>query len=133
MQQWHKWKDKVLQQLGPVYEPQLPLHCTLLYDATQQCADYRECWRDEMTNRTANVICHHIYVGPQGLAVGTTLPPEIHQWFQVPNSTPHVTLLVTKGHNSCDLGPMVKNAVQVSVWRPTEDKCIHVSSDGQYL
>ncbi len=55
-----------------------------------------------------------------------TLPPELKQWFQVPYSTPQITLMIGKGHESHDLEPMVAKA-------PTDSPHIHVSTDKQLI
>ena len=39
-----------LNQMGASYEPQLPLHCTLMYDEMQSHTDYKECW-EELINK----------------------------------------------------------------------------------
>lgn len=76
----------------------------------------------------------NIYIGPQGAAAAVKLPPELQQWFLVPNAIPHIRyLLTTRGYKPCELGPMVKTALQVPEWHQTENKCLHVSPDKQYI
>lgn len=104
-----------------------------MYDETQQHTDYKECWTELITGKILSVICQDLYVGPQGPAAAVTLPPELRPWFQVTSSVPHVTLLIANGHESRDLGPMVKAALQVTVWKPTQNTHVQSSSDGQYV
>ena len=74
-----------------------------------------------------------IYIGPPGAAAAATLPQHLAQWFQVKNSTPHVTLLIEQEYESHGLGPMVKQVLQVHQWIPTENPNIQISTDRQFL
>lgn len=59
--------------------------------------------------------------------MAVTLPSKLQAWFQVKNSTPHVTLLRAKGHESHELGAMVKAALQVQEWTPTNKVYSHLT------
>lgn len=133
LQEWNTWKPWVQTQLEHAAEPQLPLHCTLLYDEQQKHKDYEECWEELINRKPCYMVSQDVYIGPQGAAAAVTLPTDLKDWFQVENSTPHVTLLVAKGHESHDLGPMVKAAMQVQEWKATKNKYIHISPDRQYI
>lgn len=64
-------------------------------------------------------------MGPQGAAAAAKLTEEVKEWFQDPKSSPHVTLLVAAGHESHELGPMIKEA--------QDSQYIHISPDGGFL
>lgn len=75
----------------------------------------------------------NIYIGPQEASAAVMLPPELKQWFLVPNTVPHITLLAAKGYQPCELGPMVKAALQVPEWHQTDSRDMHVSLDRQFI
>ena len=131
--QWNTWKACVQRELPSASEPQPPLHCTMLYDETQQHTDYRECWKELVGGKIFSMVCQDLYVGPQGAAAAVILPPELRNWFQVANSTPHVTLMVAVGKKAKDMGPMVKKALQITTWKPTQKDHVQSSASGQYL
>lgn len=56
------------------------------------------------------------------------LTPGILPWYRVPGSTSHISLAVTGGHPSSELGPMIKN----TDWIPTGDPLIHTTHDGLF-
>lgn len=74
-----------------------------------------------------------MYSAPQGVAAAVRLPEELAGWFQVPNSAPHVTLMIAEGYESHHLGPMVGCALQVRERLPNKNKYIHISDDKQYI
>lgn len=80
----------------------------MLYDRDQSQEDYDSCW-DELINQTTSTIQYNDYIlGPQGAAAMVKLPEEMKPWFQVPNSSPHVTLLIAAGYESHNFGPIIK-------------------------
>ncbi|CAI5657156.1 unnamed protein product [Oreochromis niloticus] len=132
-QEWTKWKIWVQTQMGEVEEVRLPLHCTLLFDGNHRFKDYEACWDELLNKKPFLITSEDIYIGPQGAAAAVTLPDELKDWFQVQNSVPHITLLIAQGHESHELGPMIKQALQVPEWEPTENKLIHLSKDRQFV
>ncbi|KAL7379644.1 hypothetical protein ABVT39_003248 [Epinephelus coioides] len=82
--------------------------------------------------KTCLIISEDMYSAPQGVAAAVRLPEELAGWFQVPNSAPHVTLMIAEGYESHHLGPMVRCALQVREWLPNRNKYIHISDDKQY-
>lgn len=104
-----------------------------MYDAEQSHTDYDACWKELINTKHYSLVSNDIYVGPQGAAAAVTLPSELQEWFQVQDSTPHVTLLTAEGHESHEMGPMVKAALQVREWLTTSNKYVHVSPDAQYM
>ena len=111
----------------------MPLHCTLLFDADHSLIDYARCWDETIDRKPFLITSENIYLGPQGAATTIKLPDNIKDWFHVQHSVPHVTLLVADGHESHELGPMIKAACQVPVWVTTENNLVHISADGQYI
>ena len=109
-QTWKTWEPWIRTEMGAAQTPTLPLHCTLMFDSDQSHADYEQCWDEQMNLRPFLLESEDIYLGPQGAAAAVKLPDDLNGWFQVSNSTPHVILLIAQGHESHELGPMVKAA-----------------------
>ncbi len=123
-----------METLGAVTEPTLSLHCTQKFDETQSDTDYEECWNDRINRKHFHLIAEDICVGPQGAAAAAfRLPDQLSQWFQVKDSVPHVTLMKTKGYESHELGPMIKQALQVQTWISPPNQNIHISADKQFI
>lgn len=130
-EKWKQWALWIKSQFIKGNEPRLPLHCTLYYDKQQENKDYEECW-DELLNKNGCAFtAEDIYLGLQGAASAVNLPSQWRQWFQVSEST-HVTLYIADGHESHELGPMVRRVLQVQEWIPTYNQYIHLSPDGQF-
>ncbi len=119
--------------MGPVHKSNLALHCTLNSDEKQPQEDYEMCWDKQINRKAFPQITEDIYWGPQGAATAVMQPPKLKQWFQVPHSTPRVTLMIGKGHESHDLGPMVAKAMQAEQWTPIDNPQIHMPADKQLI
>ncbi|XP_077352255.1 uncharacterized protein LOC144001641 [Festucalex cinctus] len=130
---WKLWTEWIQKLLPHASKPSMPEHCTLFFDELQNYKDYEICWKEIMDNNCFYVHIVNIYVGPQGAAAAITLPLRAAIWFQVPNSTPHMTLFVEKGHKSWELGPMVKAALQIIAWKDTDNPRVHISPDKQFI
>ncbi|KAL7391579.1 hypothetical protein ABVT39_011327 [Epinephelus coioides] len=104
-----------------------------MYDKDLTHVDYQECWDAVINKKPCLITSEDMFLGPEGVAVAIRLPEELSGWFQVPNSTLYVTLLVAEGYESHHLGPMVKRALQVQEWMPTKNKYIHISKDKQFI
>ncbi len=78
------------------------------------------------------MISQYIVVGPEGVALQVDREKFIDEWFEVPNSVPHVTLYVSKNCASKDLGPMMQKAEKCK-WEATENPLIFQSADKAYL
>lgn len=130
---WEQWKPWVQIQLGAVTESTLPLHCTMTFDAIQSDTDYEEYWSEQISRRHFHMIAEDIYVGSQGAAAAIRLPDQLSQWFQFKNSVPHVSLMMVEGHESHELGPMMRLALQVQMWTSTSNPNIHISADKQFI
>lgn len=72
-------------------------------------------------------------MGPEGVAAPVTLSDQMLHWFQVKDSIPHVTLMVKKGHESQELKPMVKRAMEVREWLPAGNGHLYISKDKQFM
>ena len=125
-QAWEPW---IRMKIGAAETPTLPLRCTMMFDADQSHVDYAHCWDELINSKPFLLESEDIYLGPQGAAAAVKLPDDLRDWVQVSNSTPHVTLLIAQGHESHELGPMVKAAKEVTQWTPTDNKFIHVSAE----
>lgn len=99
-QKWETWRNWTLKQMGAVHKPLSLLHCTLMYDETQEHADYEKCWEEMINKKPVYMFSLNIYVGPQGAAAAVYLLPKLQQWFQVPDSAPHVTLILNMEQSS---------------------------------
>lgn len=130
---WAEWETWIRMHYDTAHTPTLPLHCTLMYDKDQTHVDYQECWDAAINKKPCLITSEDIFLGPEGVAAAVHLPEELSGWFQIPNSTPHVTLLVAGNCESHHLDPMVKRALQVQEWTPTQNKYIHVSKDKQFI
>ncbi|KAL7398715.1 hypothetical protein ABVT39_014011 [Epinephelus coioides] len=132
-QAWTKWEVWIRLHYDTAHTPTLPLHCMLMYDKDLTHVDYQECWDVVINKKPCLITSEDMFLGPEGVAAAVRLSEELSGWFQVPNSTPHVTLLVAEGYESHLLGPMVKHALQVQEWVPTKNKYIHISKDKQFI
>jgi len=129
---WEEWEPWVQALVGKSRTQQMPLHCTLQYDEHQGHTDYAECWMELINKKQYSLISRDIFIGTEGAAAAVTLPPELLEWYQIQDSAPHITLMTANGHRSSELGPMVKAALQVLEWRPTDNKYIHISPDTRF-
>ncbi|KAL7374813.1 hypothetical protein ABVT39_007504 [Epinephelus coioides] len=132
-QKWVEWEKWICMHYDTAHTPTLPLHCTLMYDKDQTHVDYQECWDAVINKKPCLITSEDLFLGPEGVAAAVRLPDELSGWFQVSNSTPHVTLLVAANYESHHLGPMVRRALQVQEWTPTQNKYIHISEDKQFI
>ncbi|KAM3613819.1 uncharacterized protein V6R79_005486 [Siganus canaliculatus] len=55
--------------------------------------------------RPAKFLRDFLYIGPQEAAVAVELPEKLKDWYLVPDSAPHRTLLTAESQESKDLGP----------------------------
>ncbi|XP_059848893.1 E3 ubiquitin-protein ligase Siah1 isoform X1 [Hypanus sabinus] len=105
---WEKWKKGVQAILSRAVMPKSELHCTVIFDITQN-RELEERWHLEA--------CTHVIIGKQGAALQVKWNTFLEKWYRIPEAAPHVPLLVNKGYQSKDLGPLVKSAETVTVWR----------------
>ncbi|KAL7405155.1 hypothetical protein ABVT39_024601, partial [Epinephelus coioides] len=128
--EWERW---IRMHYDNANTPTLPLHCTLMYDRDQTHVVYQECWDAGINKKPYLITSEDIFLGPEGVAAAVRLPEELSGWFRVPKSMPHITLLVAKDYESHHLGPMVRRALQVQEWVPTNNRYIHISKDKQFI
>lgn len=114
-------------------EPTLPLHCTMMFDENHTHEDFAQGWDENVANKTTIIQYEDITVGPQGAAAAVKLQDNAKDWFQVPNSTPHVTLLIADKYESHDLGPMMKAAREAKEWIATDCHQVSMSPDGLFF
>ncbi len=86
----------------------------------------------ENTKGQKITMSQYIVVGPEGAALQVDREKFIDEWFEVPNSIPHVSLYVSKNCVPKDLGPMMQNAEKCK-WEATENPLNFQSADKGYL
>ncbi len=67
-------------------------------------------WLENTKGLKITMMSQYIVVGPEGAALQVDREKFIDEWFEVPNSVPHVSLYVSKNCASKDLGPMMQKA-----------------------
>ncbi|XP_055368609.1 uncharacterized protein LOC129604800 [Betta splendens] len=132
-QEWEEWKLFVTNYYEKAQKPTLSRHCTMLYDNNQSQEEYGKCWDELINNTTTAIQYDYIIIGPQGAAAIVKLPERLQGWFQVSGSAPHITLLIAEGHESHELGPMIREAQQVKQWIPTDCEFIQHSPDQRFI
>ncbi|XP_034146322.1 uncharacterized protein LOC117593883 [Esox lucius] len=129
-----KWGSYIEAQLPRARLPTLAYHCTLKYDPYQERI-FEQLWLDTVNGKPAHTKSQYFVIGRQGAAMevsdaeGSTL---ITDWFDVPGSVPHVTLLINDGFKAKDLGPMMKRATQVA-WVKTDNPLIFRSPENDLI
>lgn len=98
--EWETWRPLLINHYDTAEKPTLPLHCTTMYDESQTHEDFEQGWDETVDNKTTVIQYEDIIVGPQGAAAVVKLQDDVKEWFQVPNSTPHVTLLIADKYES---------------------------------
>ena len=80
--------------------PYSSYHVTLFYDKTQGEV-YQEQFLTQLQDTTHTGSSTYIWVGPEGVSAGITLPPELLPWFEMASeSVPHCTFMVRAGHHA---------------------------------
>ena len=74
-------------------------------------------------NTEINLTTQYIICGKQGAAMNVEPNAFIFEWYNVPESATHVTLLVNENFKAKDLGPMMKTALGVK-WEQTDNPLI---------
>ncbi|KAK3558821.1 hypothetical protein QTP86_028741 [Hemibagrus guttatus] len=76
-----------------------------------------------------NVKVTNIIIGQQGIAAGVELPNRVEDWYQILEAAPHITLMIGRGFESKDIGPMMREAGQLRDWMPTLNPKVEISKD----
>lgn len=84
----------------------------MYYDASGS-EMFEEKWDEATKDMKVKLDSQYIIVGQQGAALNVQENPFTSEWYNVPESGPHITLLVNKGFQSKDLGPMMLAATHV--------------------
>nr|XP_049617673.1 uncharacterized protein LOC125992617 [Syngnathus scovelli] len=114
-QLWSPW----LLTLYPFDQPADPLHCTLYYDRTSNLV-YQEAFAKQIEGHQWKLVSDFVYITIKGIAAHVSLTPEQGDWYEMSAfAEPHITLAIGAQHQAKDLGPMVKQCVQVKDWVPT--------------
>ncbi|XP_056592765.1 uncharacterized protein LOC130411831 [Triplophysa dalaica] len=126
-----KWEKFVKQQLRDPKLPELEFHCTMIYDPLRR-VDIEKKWLQETKDKKVPLISQHIIVGPQGAALQVDRNDFIKEWFQIPNSVPHITLYLEQGSENKEIGPMMKKAKGIQ-WKSTDNPLIFISADKHFM
>jgi hypothetical protein len=126
-----KWGRYIREQLCEPSLPKTEFHCTMKYDESKD-PDFEKRWLKDTKGLKIPMMSQYIVIGPKGAALQIDREKFIDEWFEVPNSVPHVTLYVNKDCVSRDLGPMMQEA-EKSKWKATENPLIFQSADNMYL
>ena len=90
----------------------------MYYDVSKS-GEFEEPWDKQTEHKQIHLTTQHIIIGKQGAAMNVEPNAFISEWYNVPESAPHVTLLVNENFKAKDLGPMMKTALGVK-WEQTE-------------
>ncbi|XP_076837402.1 uncharacterized protein LOC143482772 [Brachyhypopomus gauderio] len=107
-------------------------HCTFNYIRGEDGV-YGQLWNN-IEGQLQNIICESMIVGPEGVAALVVLTGEQMTYWRNPDqqdSLPHVSLLVSAGHEPRELGPMLATAMKEQ-FRPTCLPGVEGTSDGKY-
>ncbi len=126
-----KWGRYIREQLCEPSLPKTEFHCTMKYDENKD-SELEKRWLRNTKGLKITMMSQYIVVGPEGAALQVDREKFIDEWFEVPNSVPHVTLYVSKNCISKDLGPMMQKAEKCK-WEVTENPLIFQSADKVYL
>ncbi|XP_041833465.1 uncharacterized protein LOC121634675 isoform X2 [Melanotaenia boesemani] len=123
------WKQYMMKIIPKARPPTCPTHCTLKY--FQQDPPTADDWIKEQPDRV-NLTSTAIIIGPQGAAMSIEPNAYLTKEFEVPNSVPHITILINEGYTSKKLGPMMKEAGKLRIWTHKENHIME-SQDGRFL
>ncbi len=107
-----KWGRYIREQLCEPSLPKTDFNCTMKYDENKD-PELEKRWLANTKGLKMSMMSQYIVVGPEGAALQVDREKFIDEWFEVPNSVPHVTLYVNKNCASKDLGPMMQKAEEV--------------------
>nr|XP_054587273.1 uncharacterized protein LOC129152946 [Nothobranchius furzeri] len=127
-QQWEKFIEA---QIPEATVPFSDYHCTMTYDPS--CSRiFEEKWDKETKDLHVRLVSQYIVIGQQGAAVNVEENPFIEKWHTVPESAPHITLMVNKGFESKDLGPMMLTATKTE-WQKTDNPLIYTTKNAEMI
>lgn len=127
-QSYKKWEKYIQAQIPKANKPCSDYHCTVYYDSSCSKAFEAE-WEASTRGKKVELITEYIIIGNEGAAINVKTNQFLTRWYNVPESAPHITLLVNEGYESKNLGPMMKNAINTE-WRETDNPLIFTSSSG---
>ncbi|XP_059830613.1 uncharacterized protein LOC132396762 [Hypanus sabinus] len=112
---WEKWEKGMQAILPRAVMPKSELHCAVIFDETQN-RELEERWHLEAYTQQ-HLEWEAVIIGKQRAALQVKWNTFLEKWYTIPEAAPHVTLLVNKGYQSKDLGPLVTSVETVTVWR----------------
>ncbi|XP_023256299.1 uncharacterized protein LOC111650621 [Seriola lalandi dorsalis] len=120
---WAPW----IHSLSSYHSVPDPPHCTLYYDRNEDWI-YKAEFEDKIEGDTWALHVEGIYVGQEGVASAVMLPEYRKSWYKMSNTaTPHISLALHAGHQAKELGPMVKKALTLTDWQPTQIPRLFIS------
>lgn len=100
--------------LEPNVRPHNPLHVTLFYER-DHTDRYKDAFSSNVEGKTWEIVSKNICVGPEGVAAGVQLTPEMLEWYEMSEIVvPHVSLAIHPAHQPKELGPMIKKCCKAS-------------------
>ncbi|XP_059802520.1 uncharacterized protein LOC132379047 [Hypanus sabinus] len=112
---WEKCKKGVQAIFPRAVMPKSELHCTVIFDEIQN-RELEKRWHLEACTQQ-HLEGEAVIIGKQGAALQVKWNTFLEKWYRIPEAAPHITLLVNKGCQSKDLGPLVKSAETITMWR----------------
>ncbi len=126
-----KWGRYIREQLCEPSLPKTEFHCTMKYDENKD-SELEKRWLENTKGLKIPMMSQYIIVGPEGAALQVDRERFIDEWFEIPNSVPHISLYISKNCVSKDLGPMMRKAEKCK-WEATENPLIFQSVYKVYL
>ncbi len=126
-----EWGKFIEAQIHEARLPKTEFHCTMIYDPEKDTEKEKN-WQEKTKGQKIEITSDYIIVGKQGAAMNITENYFIKNWFNVPNSVPHVSLYIGKYWETKDLGTMMKKAKQFQ-WEATMNPLIFHSKDKDYI
>lgn len=97
----------------------------MFYDETKS-EIFEEEWDKSTKDIKVDLISQYIVIGQEGAALQVECNPFLTKWYNVPESVPHITLLINENFKDKDLGPMMKTASTLK-WDKTDSPLIFQS------
>lgn len=106
----NKWGKFIQTQLPQARQPTVIWITTIHRFVDSQDPGLDEKRLRETEGKKVSIMSQYIVIGTEGAALQIDDNAFTQDWYDVLNTSPHVTILVNDGYESNDLGPMVKRA-----------------------
>ena len=127
------WENEILSKWGTLIhdrhpnlrQPRCPSHCTIIVceaSCTGKCEEQDTKWRKALQEKKQiQLRVQWVIIGAERVVVQVILDNKLHATvYNVPNTTPHITLKVGLGFRARDLSKMIERA-RTSVWLPLDE------------